>query len=117
MFAMHIIETGERLKMPFGLGPLGINKRKAKAYKKNCHGDTVIGYAVDWVKSKQEGRKIFLMNHHTEGYRYNFKWFPKEAKIKCHYIWAFKIFRSHSRLLAKYLKTPDNTYKDIYKEW
>lgn len=115
-FRDHLLETGDKGKLPWGMGSFSISKRKAKklySYK----GKEYINMPVDWVKSKKLGKKVYMFNPHTDGYRYKWIWFKKEARIKYIDIWIFKPSRVTSRKLADYLKRPNSPYAQLYKEW
>jgi len=114
----HILDTGDKIKLPFGLGCITINKYKKKKRKINkTTGEEIIALSVDYKRSKEEGVRVYHLNYHTDGYNYYWAWLYKDARIKCSFIWKFEIARIPSRLLASYLKTPSSIYKDIYKEW
>lgn len=115
MMMLYILETGKEIKLPYGMGPLTISKKVRKRFK-TVKGKQMINLPVDWKKTKEEGRKIYIINHHTEGFSYCWFWAPKKSRIKYSYAWRLKIGRVYSRLLAKYLKQPNSKYKDIYME-
>jgi len=114
-FMHEILETGEKIKLPHGLGDFTINKKKPKKYIKE--GKELINRAIDWKETKIAGKIIYHLNNHTDGYRYTWAWFPRSSKIKYSYCWKFKTSRELSRILASYLKQKDSYYKDIYREW
>jgi nucleoid DNA-binding protein len=114
LFRMYILETGEKVKMPFGFGQFSINKKKRKR-RKGKKGE-FINMAVDWQKSKKLGKRIYNMNHHTDGYFFGWLWFKATATFKQRKLWYFKPARTTSRLLNHYIIT-DNKYQHIYKEW
>ena len=62
----HILETGDRVKMPFGFGDFSINKRK-RVKKKTINGKEFINLPIDWKKTKEKGKIIYNFNFHTEG--------------------------------------------------
>lgn len=112
----YLIETGEKLKLPYGLGEFFINKTKSKK-KFTRNGKEYIYQPIDWKKTKEEGTWVFHKNYHTDGYKFKFGWFPDSAKFKTPKIWGFHIMRDHSRNLAKILKVPNNKHQHLYKEW
>lgn len=115
-FRDYILETGERIKLPWGLGTFSITKRKAK--KSVIHqGEEKIVLPIDWQKSNKLGKRIYHLNTHTDGYRYKWAWFPQDARILQPYIWVFKPSRISSRKIAEYLKKPNSIYPQIYKQW
>ena len=114
MYRIYILETGEKVKMPMGLGQFSINKKKRKR-RKGPNGE-YINMAVDWQKSKALGKRIYILNHHTDGYFFGWMWFNTSATIKFRKLWYFKPYRVSSRLIAHYIKV-DEKYQHIYKEW
>lgn len=116
LFMKDILESGEKKKIPFGLGALSINKKKSKRTKE-YNGKTYINLPIDWQKTKKEGKVIYNLNYHTDGYRYRWLWF----KEYCHFfhsdLYVFKPSRELSRTLAVYLKKPNADYKETYREW
>ena len=114
LFRMYILETGEKVKMPFGFGQFSINKKKRKR-RKGKNGE-YINMAVDWQKSKKLGKRIYNMNHHTDGFFFGWWWIKTTATFRQKNLWYFKPARTTSRLLNHYLVT-DNKYQHIYQEW
>lgn len=114
-FKEYILETGERVKLPFGFGEFSINKKKRKKIKKN-NGREFINLPVDWKKTKEKGKIIYNFNYHTEGYFFGWNWFKETARLKHLDLWYFKPSRVTSRLLSHYLKTNEK-YQHLYHEW
>ena len=114
-FKEYILETGERVRLPFGFGEFSINKKKRKKIKKN-NGREFINLPVDWKKTKEKGKIIYNFNYHTEGYFFGWMWFKETARLKYLELWYFKPSRVTSRLLSHYLKTNEK-YQHLYHEW
>lgn len=115
-FREYILETGDKVRLPFGFGEFSINKKKRKKIKQSSDGKEFINLPVDWKKTKEKGKIIYNFNFHTEGYFFGWMWFRQNARIKHLDLWYFKPSRATSRLLSHYL-TVDNKYQHIYKEW
>ncbi len=115
-FKTYILETGQKSKLPGGLGDFSINKKKRKHIKTLPDGRQLINLAIDWKKTKERGKKIYNFNYHTEGFSFRWMWFKRNARFKNSDLWWFKPTRITSRLLAHYIKT-DNKYQHIYREW
>ena len=115
-FRDYLLETGDRVKLPWGLGSFSINKKKMKKTV-ILDGEEKIIMPVDWVKSKKAGKRIYYLNSHTDGYRYKWLWFMEDARIYQPGIWVFKPSRTSSRKLAEYIKKPNANYFQIYKQW
>lgn len=119
-FKEYILETGDKVKFPFGFGEFSINKKKCKRFKtytaKDGSVQEAIALPIDWQKTKEKGKVIYNFNFHTEGYFFGWKWFKTTARFKNVDLWYFKASRSTARLLAHYLKVNDK-YQHIYREW
>jgi len=115
-FKEYILETGERVKLPFGFGEFSINKKKRRRLKNNVDGKEFVNLPIDWQKTKEKGKVIYNFNYHTEGYFFGWMWFKQTSRFKNSDLWYFKPSRLTSRLLSHYLKTNDK-YQNIYQEW
>ena len=113
-FRNYILETGEKVKMPYGFGEFTINKKKRKRLV--GINDEFINLAIDWKKTKEKGKKIYNFNFHTEGYFFGWMWFKKNARFKNADLWYFKPSRTTSRSLSHYLNA-DSKYQYLYNEW
>lgn len=117
LFIEHMLETGERIKMPYGLGTIGISKFKPAKVKVDAAGVERPGLGIDWKQTKLQGKYVYHLNSHTDGYKFYWRWDCKVSRIKCYIIWKFEMCRVNSRLLKCYLKLQDSKYKDIYREY
>ena len=115
-FKEYILETGEKVKLPFGFGEFSINKKKRRKLKNNVDGKEFVNLPIDWQKTREKGKVIYNFNYHTEGYFFGWMWFKNTARFKNSDLWYFKPSRQTSRLLSHYLKTNDK-YQYIYNEW
>ena len=114
-FKNHILETGEKAKLPYGIGEFSINKKKRKKIK-NVNGEEKINLPIDWQKTKQKGKIIYNFNYHTEGYFFGWVWFKETSRLRNLRLWFFKPSRNTSRILSHYIKT-DDKYQHIYREY
>jgi hypothetical protein len=114
-FKEYILETGEKIKIPYGIGELSINKKKRKRIK-SANGKEFINLPVDWQKTKEKGKIIYNFNFHTEGFFFGWQWFKVNSRFKFSDLWYFKASRLTSRLLAHYIKSNEK-YQHIYREW
>jgi len=114
-FRREILETGEKLRLPMGLGEFTIHKKKRKTYKE-YDGVKKINLPIDWQKTREKGKIIYNFNYHTEGYFFGWLWFRNTARFKQNNMWNFKPSRVTSRLITTYLNT-DKKYQNLYQEW
>lgn len=115
-FRDHILETGDRCKLPWGIGSFSVTKKKTRKFYV-YDGKERINMAVDWAKTHKLGKKVYHLNTHTDGYKYKWKWFIEDARFKYCDIWTFKPSRVTSRKLAEYLKRPNSPYPELYRVW
>jgi len=115
MFTEHILETGEKIKLPNGLGEFTINKKK-RVRVTIVNGKEYINLPIDWKKTREKGKYIYNFNYHTEGYFFGWKWFKRSSRFKFSSFWTFKPTRNNSRLISKYIKS-DEKYQHIYATW
>lgn len=115
-FRDTILETGEKEKLPSGLGSFSINKKKRKTKVTDPDGKEHINLPIDWKKSKEKGKLIYNFNFHTEGYFFGWMWFKKEARFMHSSLWRFKPSRVSSRMINHYIKS-NTAYQHKYKQW
>jgi hypothetical protein len=115
VYASFVLE-GEKIKLPQGFGSIAINKKK-QVKKIVVKGKEKMCLAIDWNESRKQGKKIYHLNAHTDGYRYKWFWFKAEAFLPDIYLWGFNATRIGSRTLAKYLKMENSPYVHLYKEY
>jgi nucleoid DNA-binding protein len=115
-FKEYILETGEKVKLPFGFGEFSINKKKRRKMKGRDGKDEFVNLPIDWKKTKEKGKRIYNFNFHTEGYFFGWMWFKKTARFRQSNLWYFKPARTTSRILSHYLKV-DDKYQHVYHEW
>lgn len=84
------------------MGVLSLRKTKVEKFK---DGKVNKRLGIDWVKTKEYKKVIYLVNEHTDGYKYFFNFKPFNYKNKKYY--TFKASRNNNRYLAKILKNPD----------
>jgi hypothetical protein len=116
LFKGHILETGDKARLPFGFGEFSINKKKRRRTITDPDGKEHINLPIDWQKTREKGKLIYNFNFHTEGYFFGWIWFKKSVRFKHSDLWFFKPCRTTSRLLSHYLKTNDQ-YQHLYREW
>lgn len=121
MFIEYALRTGMKVTLPFGFGPLAVNKKMLKRFKeyKDSEGNTkkVVNLRIDWAKTKKLGKKVYHTNEHTDGYNYKWKWFSEDAKFYLSDLYVFNPGRYASRAINKYLKKPGADYKGLYLQW
>lgn len=115
-FRDYILETGNKEKLPFGLGPFTITKKKRRTKIMAPDGKEYINLPIDWKKTKEKGKVIYNFNFHTEGYFFGWLWFKKQARMKFPTLWRFKPSRVSSRMIKHYLDL-NKEQQHRYKHW
>lgn len=117
LFMEYLLQTGERDKLPFGMGAMALSKKKAMRIGRDAQGNEYNILPVDWQKSIKAGKKIFILNAHTDGFRAKWKWFPRDSNIRMSGIWSFKPADAKSLEITRYIRDEDDNYLDKWKEW
>jgi hypothetical protein len=108
--AKSILDKPQSITLPCHCGTLSVRKYRQGYNKKKMR--------VDWVKSKELGKRIYHLNEHRDGYKYFFKW---ERAFRTPNITAYSFLPSRElyRTLAKILKTDfskDYMLRDSFKK-
>ena len=116
LFRDYILETGELVKYPFGGGEFSVEKKHKKKIKV-VDGKEYVILPVDWKRTKELGKKVYIFNSHSDGY--SFKWFWTNLNARFHLAdtFMFKPFRESSRKLKDYVTKPNSLYIDKYKKY
>jgi hypothetical protein len=115
LYKEYLLETGNKERLPLGLGDFSIIKKKRRKVVP-YQGVDYVNLPIDWVKSKEKGKHIYNFNFHTEGFFFGWHWFKESARFRHSDLWYFKATRVTSRLLAQYI-FKDNKYQHLYNEW
>lgn len=99
----EVVVKSMQYKLPFRLGTLCVYKHKPFFKSTNK-------MSVDWKETKKQGKKIYLFNNHSNGYRYRFLWDRNGSNAKFLKMYAFKASRSNSRTIASLVKERKNDY-------
>lgn len=118
----YCLDTGDKVKLPYGFGPLSVSRKVTTRYFVDKEGKEHIILPVDWKstlddKENPEHKKIYILNFHTEGYRFKWYWFKNESLLKISDIWTFKPAKIAKGLLTKYLTDCNEKHYLKYREW
>lgn len=113
-FRDYLLETGYKASLPWGCGWYAISKRRMKNFKQ-VQGETKVGLPIDWGRWREDGKIVYMLNSHTEGFRFKWRWFITESRFSHPEIWVFKPYRVTSRMLTHYLRQEEYQFK--YQEW
>lgn len=84
------------------LGTLSLRKEKLEIFKDGKINERL---PIDWINTKKYKKVVYLLNEHSDGYRYFFDFERIIHSNKNYY--KFHAARSNDRYLAKILKNPD----------
>lgn len=122
----YVLETGDIVRFPFGLGHLSINKYKKTKFIKQKDGSEKINLNPDWKKTldlwkeceecKQQKKLVYHLNFHSDGFSYYWLWVLGSNMLQGS-IWKFELNRVHSRKLASLILQPNTHYKHLYKSY
>lgn len=90
----ELLERSEGFKMPYGLGYLRIVKYLPKRFTKEH-------LSKDYKSSKEEGKPIYHLNEHSDGYKYRLYWSRIPQTFPDRYRYQIKMVRENKRHLAQ----------------
>ena len=93
-----ILNDSGTFKLPHRLGELRIQKKK-------MNFSMINKLKVDWKRTKEEGKRVFHLNDHTDNYRYKWYWRKSKVIVKNKSAYSFTPTRKNARELAKILLT------------
>jgi hypothetical protein len=91
--------------MPYGIGYLAIGKYEPKTY-------TSKSLSIDYKSSKEEGKIIYHLNEHSDGYKYRLYWSKIPKTFIDRYKYQLSLVRENKRYLAKLIFNKQD-YKNI----
>lgn len=120
MYVEYALRTGMKSMLPFGFGPIAVNKKMYKRFKEYKDKDgnikRVVNLKPNWQKSKELGKKVYHTNEHSDGYNFRWLWFYQDAKLLFSDLYVFRPGRYASRAIARYVKKDDDS-RHNYLEW
>lgn len=90
----NVLEGSEAFKMPLGLGYICIVKYKPKSYTKDS-------LSQDYKSSKEECKRIYHLNEHSNGYKYRLYWSKTPQTFPDRYKYSLSLIRANKRHLAQ----------------
>lgn len=102
----QVIEEGKRIKLPYRLGALQIIKSKPKYLDKRS-------LRIDYQATKQTGKLIFLLNEHSDMYKYRFLWSKTDVMVPNKSKYQLVATRANKRRLCQCIKQRLCDYEEI----
>lgn len=107
-FFMELVLDGECVRLPCGIGVIGIVGRMTK-HKITEKGHTHAN--IDWRRTNEMWKAnpalrvskqyVYYTNMHTQGIQYSFMWSRRDSKFKHRYIYEFSCRRDNKRALYR----------------
>ena len=88
-----IILDSDEWKMPYRLGSISIRKNKGIS--------SVTLPPIDWKTSREIGKIVRYLNHHTHGYVFRIYWNKKGNNIRNRGFYKFQAARKFTRAIKK----------------
>lgn len=89
-----ILNYSDIIKLPYGLGSIGIVKYKPKTM-------TPKSLSVDYKASAEYGKKIYHLNEHSDGYKFRLYWSKLPQTFPDRYRYQLSLVRANKRKLAQ----------------
>lgn len=89
-----ILNQSDIIRLPYGLGSVGIVKYKPKTM-------TPKSLSVDYKASAEYGKKIYHLNEHSDGYKFRLYWSKLPQTFPDRYRYQLSLVRANKRKLAQ----------------
>lgn len=112
----HILDTGNIVFLPNGLGKMMIQKNKRKFKFTKDRKSKYLRAPINWPESYKQGKIIYYLNENTDGYTYRYYWFKKASYIEKNTIWTVVMTKEAKKLLKERIDSKERDYKNLYRE-
>lgn len=102
----QLIEEGKRIKLPYRMGTLQIIKSRPKHLDKRS-------LRIDYQATKQTGKLIFLLNEHSDMFKYRFLWSKVDMMVPNKSKYQLVATRANKRNLAQIIKNRLCDYEEV----
>lgn len=102
----QLIEEGKVIKLPYRMGTVQIIKKKPKYYDKRS-------LRIDYQATKQTGKLIFLLNEHSDEFKYRYLWSKTDIMVPNKSMYQLVATRANKRRLAVIIKNKELDYQEI----
>lgn len=102
----QLIEEGKIIKLPYRMGTVQIIKKKPKYYDKRS-------LRIDYQATKQTGKLIFLLNEHSDEFKYRYLWSKTDIMVPNKSMYQLVATRANKRRLAVIIKNKELDYEEI----
>lgn len=102
----QVMEHSAEFKLPCRLGTLSIIKKLPKYYDKRS-------LRIDYKATKECNKLVFLLNEHSNYFKYRFYWNKQDSMITNKTWYRFVATRDNKRRLAQIIKNKEHDYIEI----
>lgn len=102
----EIIQNCKEFKFPYRLGTLQVIKHMPKTF-------TNQSLRWDWKATKETGKPVYLLNEHSDYWKFRFHWSKKNCLLTNKSKYQFIASRRNKRDLAKIIFQGVNDYPEL----
>jgi hypothetical protein len=112
----HMLETGNVVVLPYGLGKMMIQKNKRRLRPTRDGKSTYMKAPINWKETQQQGKIVYYLNENTDGFTYRYLWFKNGSYISHNSIWCMVMTMQAKKMLKNRIDCEDKDYKNLYRE-
>lgn len=102
----EVLENSKEFKLPCRLGTIEIVKSRPKEYS----GKSL---RIDYQATKQEGKLVYLLNEHSDYYKYRIYWNKQQSTALNKTRYQLIMTRANKRRLAAIIKNKEHDYREL----
>jgi len=115
-YIKHLLDTGNMVFIPNGLGKMMIQKNQRKLKPTKDGSSKYLRAPINWPESYKQGKIIYYLNESTDGFTYRYLWLKKASYIEKSSMWLLVMTKEAKRLLKERIESTEKDYKSLYKE-
>jgi|GEM_PF-5532438 len=115
-YIKHLLDTGNMVFIPNGLGKMMIQKNQRKLKPTKDGSSKYLRAPINWPESYKQGKIIYYLNESTDGFTYRYLWLKKASYIEKSSMWLLVMTKEAKRLLKERIENTEKDYKSLYKE-
>lgn len=112
----HMLETGNIVVLPYGMGKMMIQKNKRKLRPTKDGKSTYLKAPVNWKETQKQGKIVYYLNESTDGYTYRYLWLKNGSYINHNSIWCMVMTMQAKKMLKNRVDCQERDYKNLYRE-
>lgn len=102
----ELIENGKKVKLPNRLGSIQIVKHQPKYWDNRS-------LRIDYQASKKENKLVYLLNEHSNFYKYRCYWDKSDMLVKNKTKYQLIMTRANKRHLAQIIKNKIRDFEEL----